>query len=97
MEEPKLVVRFPPGSVALVPSAMVKHSNTPIGPNEHRYSFAQFSAGGLFRFVDNGFQTDDQWKLKASPEQILERGDAQKTRYIRGLSQLHKIWLHQDK
>lgn len=91
LKEPKVVIRFPPGCTFLVPSAMVEHSNTPIGPNEHRYSLAQFTAGGLFRFVDNGFKTDEQWKKKATPQEISERLNAQTTRYEIGLSKLHKI------
>ena len=91
MKEPKLIVQFPPGSTILLPSAMVEHSNTPIALHERRYSIAQFSASGLFRFVDNGFQTDEQWKRNATKQEILEREVAPKTRYATGLKKLYKI------
>lgn len=53
----QLVIEFPPGASILIPSAAIYHSNTSINPEERRYSFTQFSAGGLFRWVDNGFRT----------------------------------------
>jgi hypothetical protein len=55
-----LVVHFPPGSVIFLPSALVQHSNTPIGPHERRYSFAQYMSGGLFWWVFNGFKVGPQ-------------------------------------
>ncbi|KAI0755738.1 hypothetical protein C8Q74DRAFT_1175577, partial [Fomes fomentarius] len=53
----KLVIEFPPGSLIFIPSAILRHSNTTVGDNERRRSFTQFSAGGLFRWVECGFQT----------------------------------------
>ncbi|KAF7300393.1 hypothetical protein HMN09_00922800 [Mycena chlorophos] len=55
----KLLIEFPPGSLILIPSATLAHSNVPIESHEHRASFTQFTAGGLFRFVDNDFRTDE--------------------------------------
>ncbi|THU80180.1 hypothetical protein K435DRAFT_585990, partial [Dendrothele bispora CBS 962.96] len=54
-----LMVRFPPGSTILIPSALITHSNTPIQKGETRYSFVQYSAAGLFHWVYNGFRTDE--------------------------------------
>ncbi|KAF7970728.1 hypothetical protein HWV62_23180 [Athelia sp. TMB] len=54
----KTVVEFPPGSTILIPSATIRHSNTPIQKDETRYSFTQYAAGGLFRWVEHGFQTE---------------------------------------
>ncbi|KAJ7664008.1 hypothetical protein DFH06DRAFT_1268636 [Mycena polygramma] len=56
----KLIIEFPPGALILLPSATVAHSNIPVEAGEERASFTQFSAGGLFRFVDNGFRTEEQ-------------------------------------
>ncbi|KAJ7642974.1 hypothetical protein DFH06DRAFT_999373 [Mycena polygramma] len=53
----KLVIEFPPGALILLPSATVAHSNVPVQDDEERVSFTQFSAGGIFRYVDNGCQT----------------------------------------
>ncbi|KAK7032066.1 hypothetical protein VNI00_013435 [Paramarasmius palmivorus] len=51
-----LVLEFPPGWTALIPSAYIRHSNTPISDQETRYSFTQYTAGGLFRWVDDKFR-----------------------------------------
>jgi hypothetical protein len=53
----KLVVEFPPGATLLIPSSVVLHSNTKVQDGEERMSFTQYAAGGLFRWVDNNFQT----------------------------------------
>ncbi|KII83425.1 hypothetical protein PLICRDRAFT_119504, partial [Plicaturopsis crispa FD-325 SS-3] len=53
-----LVIEFPPGSTILIPSAVVTHSNTPIQPGEKCFSFTQYTAAGLFRWVYNGFMSD---------------------------------------
>jgi hypothetical protein len=55
----QLVIEFPPGSTILIPSSILSHSNTAVDDQEHRYSFTQYAAGGLFRWVDNGFRTLD--------------------------------------
>ncbi|KAJ6542099.1 hypothetical protein DFH09DRAFT_1089428 [Mycena vulgaris] len=41
----RLVVRFPPGSTLLIPSALVRHSNVPIRAHESRSSITQYTAG----------------------------------------------------
>ncbi|KAJ6590432.1 hypothetical protein DFH09DRAFT_908772 [Mycena vulgaris] len=53
----KLLIEFPPGALILLPSATIAHSNVPVQDDEERLSFTQFSAGGIFRYVDNGCQT----------------------------------------
>ncbi|KAJ7767576.1 hypothetical protein B0H14DRAFT_2633051 [Mycena olivaceomarginata] len=68
-----LIVRFPPGCNILIPSAVVTHSNTPIQDGEERFSLIQYSAGGLFRWVDNGFQSDRSWRDSAMAEDIQRR------------------------
>ncbi|KAH9855407.1 hypothetical protein C2E23DRAFT_724304 [Lenzites betulinus] len=54
--ELQMVIEFPPGSTILIPSAIIRHSNTVIAPDERRYSFTQYTAGGLFRWVECGFK-----------------------------------------
>ncbi|KAJ3767031.1 hypothetical protein FB446DRAFT_623956, partial [Lentinula raphanica] len=51
-----LVIRFPPGSTILFPSALITHSTLPIQAHESRYAILQYSSGGLFRWRENGFQ-----------------------------------------
>ncbi|KAF9473204.1 hypothetical protein BDN70DRAFT_966489 [Pholiota conissans] len=61
------VIRFPSGSTIIIPSALVRHSNVSIGAGETRYSVAQYSSGGLFRWVNAGFQSEES-RLKCAPE-----------------------------
>ncbi|KAL0572063.1 hypothetical protein V5O48_009902 [Marasmius crinis-equi] len=49
-----VALEFPPGSTILLPSATLLHSNIPVGPNETRTSYTQYSAGPLFRWVKYG-------------------------------------------
>ena len=53
----KLVIEFPSGSDVIIPSSTLTHGNTPIQPGEMRVSFTQYCSGGLFRWVQHGFQT----------------------------------------
>lgn len=70
-----LVVEFPPGSTILLPSAAIAHSNVPINfsDGEQRYSFTQYTSGGIFRWVDQGFQTTEVFKRGLAPEELDER------------------------
>lgn len=64
--EAHLIIEFPPSTTILLPSALISHSNVPVASNESRSSFTQYSAGSLFRWVDNHFQcaADNKAKLK---------------------------------
>lgn len=62
--EAKLIVEFPAGSTYLIPSSCMTHSNTPTQEGEYRASFTQYTAGGVFRWVENGFETDQVIQAK---------------------------------
>ncbi|KAJ6478210.1 hypothetical protein C8R45DRAFT_933970 [Mycena sanguinolenta] len=79
-----LVVEFPAGALILLPSATIAHSNVPVCDHEERISFTQFTAGNLFRFVDNGFQTQDQLAA-AEPEKYARLMKLKDTRWEEGL------------
>ncbi|KAH9885130.1 hypothetical protein C8Q73DRAFT_652558 [Cubamyces lactineus] len=53
----RMLIEFPAGSTILIPSAILRHSNTPVQPHERQYSLTQFSPGGVFRWVACGFQS----------------------------------------
>lgn len=65
-----LVIEFPPGSTVLIPSAAVSHSNTPIAREERRGSVTQYTAGGIFRWIDQGFQLQDEYRKGLSEEEM---------------------------
>ncbi|KAJ7818597.1 hypothetical protein B0H14DRAFT_2373062, partial [Mycena olivaceomarginata] len=82
----KLIIRFPPGSTILIPSALIRHSNTSIQAHETRFSFTQYTSAGIFRFVDNGFKSDQLVNdLGISAAERAERLEARKTRWAEGL------------
>ena len=62
----KVAVRFPPGALIFLPSAILRHSNVAVGPSERRYSFTQYTAGGLFRWFECGFQSQKAFEAKGN-------------------------------
>ncbi|KAF8218371.1 hypothetical protein K438DRAFT_1901141 [Mycena galopus ATCC 62051] len=87
----RLVVRSPPGSTVFIPSAIIRHSNVPIRPHEIRSSFTQYTAGGLFRWIRNGFMTDEQYERTASASDQAARAAEATTRWEEGMDMFSKI------
>ncbi|KAJ6592982.1 hypothetical protein B0H19DRAFT_1204885 [Mycena capillaripes] len=81
----RLVIRFPPGSTLLIPSALVRHSNVPIRAHENRSSITQYSAGSLFRWVRNGCKTDADFESSASAEEKAARVAEDAQRWEEGM------------
>lgn len=82
--ETKTVVEFPPGSTFLIPSSCLSHSNTPTQPGEYRASFTQYTAGGVFRWVENDFTTLKDLE-KNHPAKYKEFREKDETRWKEGL------------
>ncbi|KAI0730519.1 hypothetical protein C8Q76DRAFT_766264 [Earliella scabrosa] len=78
-----MIIEFPPMSTVIIPSAIVSHSNVDIGADERRQSFTQYSPGGLFRWVDCGFQSKT-----ALEAQGLELGESGADYWTRGIGML---------
>lgn len=87
----KLIIRFLPGSTIMIPSAMLRHSNTPICSGETRYSYTQYTSAHLFRWVDNGFMTDTACTAAASKEEKLWRKERREARWARGIRMLSAV------
>ncbi|PPQ67439.1 hypothetical protein CVT26_007233 [Gymnopilus dilepis] len=85
-----LIIEFPPGSLILIPSATITHSNVPVAEGEERASFTQYAAGGLFRFVDYGFCTEIDLKERDYDRYIKMR-EAKPDRWQAGLDLLTKL------
>jgi hypothetical protein len=81
-----LVITFPPGSTVIIPSACISHSNTAIQSHETRYSFTQYSAGGLFRFVERNFQQNDDFWDSLTEEERAKEEENSRHRLERGIS-----------
>lgn len=86
-----LVVEFPPGSTILLPSAVIAHSNVRISHDETRYSFAQYTAGGLFRWVENKFQLQADYHASLSDEELAAAMKRNEDRWSFGLSLFAKL------
>lgn len=84
----RLVIRFPPGSLIILPSALIEHSNTPIAEDETRMSVTQYSAAGLFRWVHNGFMSDLSYQATATAEDLKAWFQHKKTVWRQGLEKL---------
>lgn len=68
----KLFFRFPSGATVALSSAGLRHGNTRLAPGDVRYSFTQYCAGALFRYVAYGFRL-----VGPIPESERERIDAE--------------------
>jgi hypothetical protein len=88
--ELKLVIEFPPGALILLPSATIIDSNILVGPDEHRTSFTQYTGGGLFRYVDNGFHTEREL-AEQDPEEYARVCEQKGARWAIGLELLSTI------
>lgn len=78
----RMIIEFPPGSTIIIPSAILRHSNTVLGSDsERRYALIQYSAGGLFRWVECDYQT--QKAFFAAGHEFVQTG---KQRWDRGIA-----------
>jgi len=84
----ELVIQFPVGSTILVPLAIIKHPNTAIRKGEKRYSFTQYCAGGLFRWVDNGCKAAKEYWASLNEGEKVARERSDKERWEFGLNLL---------
>lgn len=89
--EAHLVIEFPPGTTILLPSAIISHSNVAVASNESRSSFTQYSAGSLFRWVDNHFQRAADYKAKLKGRELTDYLSEEKGRWKFGLGLLSRL------
>ncbi|KAJ7200868.1 hypothetical protein GGX14DRAFT_335493, partial [Mycena pura] len=78
-------VEFPPGALILLPSATIAHSNIPAQAGDERVSFTQFTSGGIFRYVDNGFRTQEKLE-EEDPEEYARMMELKASRWDKGLN-----------
>ncbi|KIY64361.1 hypothetical protein CYLTODRAFT_425290 [Cylindrobasidium torrendii FP15055 ss-10] len=90
-----LVIRFPPLSTILIQSATLTHSNVTTGPGQERFSNVLFSAGGLFRYAENGNMTDKAWRERVYNRMSAAQQQAwwtmRERRWERALNMMTKI------
>ncbi|KAJ3573616.1 hypothetical protein NP233_g2316 [Leucocoprinus birnbaumii] len=66
----KLIVRFPSGSVILIPSATLTYANIRVAEGDERASFTQYFPAGILRFVENGFRTEKSIKARSKKAEL---------------------------
>ncbi|KAJ3807829.1 hypothetical protein F5876DRAFT_79361 [Lentinula aff. lateritia] len=79
--ELKLVINFPHGATVLIPSAVITHSNTPVAEGDTRMSFTQYTAGPIFRWVENGCRTEKEFEAE-DPEHWAEMQTSKDIAYL---------------
>ena len=65
-----IAIRFPPGSLIFLPSAILRHSNVALAPGDTRYSFTQYTAGGIFRWSACGFQSQRSFLAQGGQHEV---------------------------
>ncbi|KAF9487450.1 hypothetical protein BDN71DRAFT_1491355 [Pleurotus eryngii] len=80
----KLTVEFPPHSTIFIPSATVLHSNVEVSPIEERASFTQYCSGAIFRWVDNGCRTQENFR-KVDPAAYNQCMEGRRRGWEKGL------------
>ncbi|KAK0217789.1 hypothetical protein IW262DRAFT_1275064, partial [Armillaria fumosa] len=88
--ELKLFIQFPHGATIFIPSATITHSNTAPAEGDSRTSFTQFLAGGILRWVDNGFRTEKEM-ARQDPAAYAEMQKHKGTRWQMGLGLLSML------
>ncbi|KAJ7726080.1 hypothetical protein B0H14DRAFT_3620326 [Mycena olivaceomarginata] len=86
----KLVIEFPAGALVLIPSATLSHSNVPVQSGDTRASFTQFTSGGLFRYVDNGYRTEGE-VAEADPEEHARLAEEKQRWWEMGLEMFSTV------
>ncbi|KAJ7223799.1 hypothetical protein C8J57DRAFT_1440222 [Mycena rebaudengoi] len=68
----------------LILDAAIFHSNIPISKHETRYSFTQYTAGGLFRWVTHAFQSEEAYLASLSAEELQREKEERLERWKQG-------------
>ncbi|KAK7039293.1 hypothetical protein VNI00_010198 [Paramarasmius palmivorus] len=77
----RVVIEFPPGATILLLSAVLRHSNVAIAHNERRFSFTQYTSGGLFRWVERGFRMEKDFWASLSTDEVKKEKEQDKVRW----------------
>ncbi|KAJ7247596.1 hypothetical protein C8J57DRAFT_1080788 [Mycena rebaudengoi] len=75
LKQLKIVVEFPSGATALIPSATVDHGNTPLQPGETRCSVTQYMPGAFSRWVRYGFKSGKTLLAQDGGRELKEQLD----------------------
>jgi hypothetical protein len=87
LHEASQVVETCEGSIILFPSSCVTHENLPVLLGESRFSIVWYSAGGLWRWKDNGMQSEEK-RAQNDPAgyEVYKHAGTQRGRWLQGCS-----------
>ncbi|KAL1658923.1 hypothetical protein GGF50DRAFT_66318 [Schizophyllum commune] len=91
LRELKLVIRFPPGSTIIIPSALITHYNTRIAEDETRFSVTQYTSGAIFRFVEHGCMLNKDYYASLDAEGRKKSDEVDAARWKKGLAKLSRL------
>ena len=80
----KLIIEFPPGCLIFIPSATLRHGNIPVQQTETRTSWTQYSAGGLFRWMQYGGRSWETLK-KQDAKRAAQEMQTRKSRWAEAI------------
>jgi len=101
LHKPHLVIRLHPGATVLFPSAVITHENILIHDHEQRMSLTMYSAGGLFRFLEQDSQTKSKWQNQ-DPDSAALHDSLGESRWAAGwktfmtIEELYEYWTPRD-
>lgn len=73
LKEARVIIELAPGDLFYFPSANINHESAPLASEEElRKSFIMYSAGGLFRWVTQGFRLASESKKPSAKEAAKE-------------------------
>ncbi|KAG6905921.1 hypothetical protein DXG01_016923 [Tephrocybe rancida] len=81
-----VIIEFPAGSTILIPSAVIAHMNVAIGKGETHYLYTQYSAGGLFRWVEHGYKKNEEYFASLTPDELKCKAEEDKRRWSEGIN-----------
>lgn len=87
----KLVIEFPAGATVLIPSAIFRHSNTTLVEGDRRYSFTQYTSGGLFRWVEAGYRPETVYWASMTEAERTEALKEEEGRWAKGMGMYSTI------
>ncbi|KAJ6523685.1 hypothetical protein DFH09DRAFT_1096564 [Mycena vulgaris] len=83
----KFIAPFPPGSTISFPAWWMPYSFTQVDRDEDLFVISQHMDAGMYRFVNNGLQSDRRFETLASREEVeaVEGGKARQLEEILGM------------
>ncbi|KAG8901316.1 hypothetical protein FRC00_007903 [Tulasnella sp. 408] len=91
LHEAQKILSLEPGRVILFPSAIITHETIPIAEGEWRSGVTGYAAGGLWRYMAQGFMTRGTWEMTGSEEALRQHDAEGEERWKVGLARFKTL------